>query len=161
MARLILNDSYPSEVSSLYSWWKITIVGFSTGVLYWILTILINQFVVEPMFCGANLNAQICSGSIEMAGNLANIVVALVGLFVLVRLGVLRPLIVAVSSAVVLWGLAGWTSGLFWLEVAGWSVLLFVLNYVLFSWLARYTKSIAVIIMTLVVVVTIRIVTML
>jgi len=71
---------------------------------------------------------------------------------------VAKPIIVAVASAVLLWGLANWTSGLAWQEVLGWGVLLYAISYVLFAWISRYNEIIPVMIISLLVSVIARIV---
>jgi hypothetical protein len=56
----------------------------------------------------------------------------------MINLKMVRPLIISVSSAAVLWGLAVWTHDLFWLEAILWCVVLYAIAYLLFSWIARY-----------------------
>lgn len=158
MAKLILDDSQPRAVSLSYSWWIMVLIGAALGVLYWGLTLLVGHFIIDPLFCGDAVNASTCSSSVEISGNVAGILVATIGLGVLVRLGVLRPLIVAIATAAALWGLAGWTDGLGWAEVAAWSALLYGLCYVLFSWISRYAKSVPVLVAAVAIVIIARIV---
>lgn len=157
MAKLILDDSYPSKVSSSYSWWKISLVGAGMGSLYWFFTMLIRQFIVEPIFCGSSLNVEVCSNAVGVSGNLANIFIAVIGLTVLIKIATPRPLIVSVATMVVLWDLAGWTNGLAWAEIVAWEAVLFVASYLLFSWIGRYTRSVSVIVVTLIAVIGLRI----
>lgn len=158
MAKLILDDSQPRAVSLSYSWWMMALIGAGLGVLYWGLTLLVGQFIIDPIFCRDAANASTCTSSVEISGNIAGILVATIGLGVLVRLGVLRPLIVAVATAATLWGLAGLTDGLGWAEVAAWSAVLYALCYVLFSWISRYARSVPVLIAAIVIVIIARIV---
>jgi hypothetical protein len=116
------------------------------GILYWVITFLVGRFIIDPMFCGSTVNATACSNSVVLSGNIASILIATTGLLVLVGLKVLRPLIVVVATAIVLWGLSGWTKELAWGEIALWSALLYSLSYVLFSWISRYNKSVPVLI---------------
>lgn len=146
MAKIILDDSQPRAVSLSYSWWMIALIGAAMGVLYWALTLLVGHFIVDPLSCNDAVDASTCANSLEISGNVAGILVATIGLGVLVRLRVLRPLIVAIATAVALWGLAGWTDGLGWAEVVAWSVLLYALCYVLFSWISRYARSVPVLV---------------
>ncbi|MBC7868976.1 hypothetical protein H7X69_02240 [Candidatus Saccharibacteria bacterium] len=146
MANVILDETHPQVVSLSYSWWRIALLGAGLGIVYLILTFLVSHFIIDPIFCGSNVNALACTNSIGLAGNVASILVATIGLAVLVGLKVLRPLIVAVAAAIVLWGLAGWTNGLSWIEIAFWSALLYGLSYVLFSWISRYSRTIPVLI---------------
>lgn len=157
MAKLILDDSYPSQVSPIYSWWRIVLVGAGMGSFYYLLTNLIGSWVVDPVFCGSALNVDICNNSVEVSGNIAVVLITVTGMAVLVRLGVLRPLIITLATAISLWGLAGWTNGLGWAEVAMWDALLFALGYLLFSWISRYTRSVAVLVTVFIIVVVLRI----
>jgi hypothetical protein len=158
MVTVITDETQPTVVSSSYSWWRVALIGGAIGVIYWALTFLVGHFIIDPMFCRSSVNAAACSNSVELSGNIAGILVATLGLAVLVWLKVLRPLVVAVATAIVLWGLAGWTAGLAWGEVALWSVLLYGLSYVLFSWMSRYGRSVPVLIAVAVTVVIARIV---
>ena len=69
-----------------------------------------------------------------------------------------RPLLITVASAVLLWDLAGWLTGLSWLESILYSVLLYALSYVMFSWFARYSRTVPVVIFTVFAVIIIRII---
>lgn len=75
----------------------------------------------------------------------------------MVRLRLAQPLIIAVVSAATLWGLADWTDGLSASEIVIWSMLLYVLAYALYSWVARYTKPMPVLATILIIVVIARI----
>lgn len=146
MAKVIVDETQPQAVSMSYSWWWMALIGAALGIMYWALVFIISHFVVDQLFCGSSVNALACSNSVDLSGNIASILVATIGLGVLVRLRVLRPLIVVIAAAIVLWGLAGWTDGLAWGEVAFWSALLYSLAYVLFSWISRYSRTIPVLI---------------
>ena len=158
MVTVLTDEAQPVTISVSYSWWRIALIGAAMGILYWAITFLVGRLVIDPMFCGSSVNAAACANSVGLSGNVAGILVAVVGLFVLVGLKVLRPLIVAVAAAVVLWGLSGWTNGLAWGEIAFWSALLYSLTYVLFSWISRYNKSVPVLITVVLTVVVARII---
>lgn len=158
MAKVIVDETYPQTINMSYSWWRIALIGGAIGVLYWALAFLVAHFVIDPLFCRSSVNAAACSNSVGLSGNIATILVATIGLTVLVKLRVMRPLIIAAAAAIVLWGLAGWTNGLAWGEVAAWSVLLYGLSYLLFSWISRYGRSIPVLIAVAIVVLVARIV---
>jgi len=158
MAKLILDETQPRAVSLSYSWWMMALIGAALGVLYWVLTLLVGHFIIDPLFCSDAVRASTCSSSVEISGNVAGILVATIGLGILVRLNVLRPLIVAIATAAILWGLASWTDGLGWAEVVAWSVLLYALCYVLFSWISRYARSVPVLVAVVAIVMIARIV---
>lgn len=158
MVTVLADESRPIAVSTSYSWWRIALIGAVMGFLYWGLSVLVGRFIVDPLFCGSSVNATACADSIGLAGNITSILVGAIGLFVLVAAKVLRPLVIVAATAVLLWGLASWTNGLSWSEVMLWSVLLYVLSYVSFSWISRYNQSGPVLIVVLVAVVVARIV---
>lgn len=115
---------------------QVGLFGAGLGLLSWLLTILVKQIIFVPLFCGDPTNAA-CVGATGSAGVLALIVAGIVGLLGLVRLGVYRPLLVALAAAVSLWGVALWTGEMEWYEAAAWSVLLYALVYVVYTWLVR------------------------
>lgn len=158
MAKVIFDSTKHQVASSVYSWWKILLVGAGMGAMYWLFTSLLLQFIIEPIFCGSSLSVDVCSDRLAVSGNLAGIFVALIGLFVLVKLSIPRPLIVVLSNLILLWDLAKLTDGLTWAEIAAWQVLLFAVGYLSLSWLARYAKSLLVIVLSLAVVVLARII---
>ena len=157
MVKVIPDETQPQAVSTAYSWWRIALIGAAIGIVYWTLTFLVSHFIIDPLFCRSNVNALACTNSVELSGNITSILVATAGLAILVRMRVLRPLIVVVAVAVVSWGLAGWTNGIAWGEVAFWSALLYSLSYVLFSWISRYSRTMPVLISVAVVVIATRI----
>jgi apolipoprotein N-acyltransferase len=75
--------------------------------------------------------------SFGVAGNIMTVVVAILGVFALIRTLQPRPIIIAVASAVVLWGLGQYLNGLVWYEAILWSVLLYAVTYILFGLVAR------------------------
>ncbi len=158
MVQVILDDNQPRSVSSSYSWWMLALIGAVVGVLYWLLTLAVGHFIIDPLFCGSSSSAVTCANSVGVAGNVAGVLVATIGLGIMVRLRVLRPLIIAVSTAIILWGLSGWTEGLGWAEIVAWSTVLYALSYVLFSWISRYARSVPVLMAALAIVVIARIV---
>lgn len=151
MAKVIMDDSQTREVSQHYVWWHLALIGAGLGLIYWILTYLVSHFIIDQLFCGNSANAITCSNSIGISGNIADILVAAIGLVVMVRMRIFRPIIIAAASAILLWGLASWTEGLWFLEATFWSILLFTLCYLMFSWIGRYARSTPVLIATLII----------
>ncbi len=146
MVEVVQEETYPQAISMSFSGWQIALTGAAVGALYFILTFLVQHFVIDALYCGSSLNAANCSNSLSIAGNIATILVGTIGLGVMVSLRVVRPIVVVVASAVLLWGLSQWTVGLNWGEVALWSALLYTLSYLVFAWISRYNETIPVII---------------
>jgi hypothetical protein len=70
-----------------------------------------------------------------------------------------RPIIIVISSAATLWGMATWTIGLSLGEIIAWEVALYALAYVLFSWVSRYSRFVPVLMFMIAIVVITRITT--
>lgn len=139
---------------------RVALLGAGLGVLYWLLTLLVRQVVFVPLFCGDPSNSM-CVGATGSAGVIALLLVSVAGLLGLVRLAIYRPLLVALAAAVSLWGIAGWTSQLFWLEAILWSAALFALAYTVFTWMVRPRAFPLALILVVVTVVLIRVVAVL
>lgn len=138
-------------------WVRTIVLGAAIGLVFWILTVLIGRYVIEPLACGQVVNAALCADPKPLAGNIAAILVAVLGVIAMVRIGAARPIIVAVATAAILWQLGAWMSGLFWLEAIAWSVIIYALAYALFAWITRHALLWVTIVVSLVIVIFIRI----
>lgn len=155
MAKVIADEQVVDRTWSI--WLRTVVIGAGLGAVFWIFTVLLNNYVIEPLACQNMVNASVCSNSVPLAGNIATILAGLLGIVVMVRMGIFRPIILAVASAALLWNLAGMTDGLFWAEALGWSVLLYALSYGLFAWIARYSRLWAVMTISVLIVLIVRI----
>lgn len=136
MAKVITNE----QRIVVEPWWgkiQILFTGAGLGLVWWVLASLLKRYVVEPLACQNLNNAGACIDSFGVAGNIALVMVALLGIYVLIRSLQPRPIIISVASAVMLWGLAGFMSGLVWYESLLWAVGLFAVTYLLFSLVVR------------------------
>lgn len=140
MAKVIKTEVESRAIGTSYLLWQITLVGAVLGVIYWGLAAMIESYIINPIFCRSVSNATTCFNSTSISGDIATILVATIGIAIILRLYMARPLIIAVAVGVSLWGLSQWTSGLSWGESIAWSVLLYSLAYSLFSWIARYKQ---------------------
>ena len=140
MAKIISSDVKSQTVGSYYPFWRIILMSAISGIGLVLLMFLINSFIFRPIACNLSIDAVACANSAVITGNIATIIIAIVGIYIMVRLKLARPLIVAAATAITLWGLMQWMSGLSVIEMICWSVLLYVLAYTLFSWLARIIK---------------------
>lgn len=133
------------------------IVGLVVGALSWLLSLLLQNVFVEPVFCRSADAFAACAngGTISMA--LALFVTNIIGLFALVKIGVYRPLLVIIAALATIVGLHLWLGGLGWLEAAVWYAIVFAIAYVLYAWIARLASFGSAIAAMLVVIVAIRI----
>lgn len=140
MAKVVESSVQSRTISVANPVWLTALIGFVMGLLFWLLTMYIGRF----------------TGSTTIPGDVATILVATVATVVMVRLNMIRPLLVTLAVAISLWGLAGWIRGMVWFEAIGWSIGLYLLGYVLFSWLVRYAKVVPVVVAVVTVVLTVR-----
>lgn len=141
-------------------WWarvRIVFTGAGLGLVWWILTVLIKNYIVEPIACRDLANAATCVDSLGVAGDISTVLVALIGAFVLVRTLQPRPIIIAISVAAVLWSLGYYITGLQWYEGLLWGVLFYALTYSLFGLVARIVWLPAAIITAILIVIVIRV----
>lgn len=140
-------------------WWakgRVAVIGLGVGLSWWVLASILKRYVVEPLACKDLANASACVDSFGVAGSIAAVLVALLGIFILVRTFQPRPIIIAASSAILLWDLGTLMNGLSWWVTLLWSLALYTVVYGLFTLTARFRSVIVSIFVTLIVVVSIR-----
>lgn len=142
MAKIIENDIELQSTTLTYSLWRVIIVGLVLGLIYCGLIALLNSFI----------------NSISICGDVSTIVIATLGIIIMVRLNMAQPLIIAVATSTSLWGLANWTNGLGIFEVIIWSMFLYSLSYTLFSWIARFTKVVPVLLSIAIIITILRVI---
>lgn len=121
-------------------WWaKATIVyiGLAMGLLWWVLTAILRQYVVEPIACRDLASAASCINSIGVSGSIAAILVAIAGTLLLIRYLQPRPIIISVATAILLWDLGTMADGLTWWATLLWALFFYAASYSLFSLVAR------------------------
>ena len=159
MAKVIITDDQ-AVIGASYEWWYVLLTGVTIGVLYVGLSALITHFVIDPLYCKATLNSGICVNSELNGGNIVTILSALVALALFIRLRVFRPIVIVVASAVLLWGLSGWTAGLGAVEIVVSSAILYGLSYIMVSWICRYKSTAPVLIAVTLIVIGSRFITL-
>ena len=121
-------------------WWvkgKIVYIGLGMGLVWWILTAILRQYVVEPIACRDIGTAAACVNSIGISGSIAAVLVAVLGTWLLVRYLQPRPIIISVAALVLLWDLGAMLSGLAWWATLLWALFFYTASYGLFSMVAR------------------------
>lgn len=156
MAQVIITDQ--QAVAESYAvWGRTVILGAVTGLIFWLLMIIVARYIVDPLVCGKMFDAALCVDSTPIAGNIAAILAAVVGVISMVRISAARPIIIAVGSAALLWNLGTWIDGLFWLEAVTWSIILYAASYALFAWITRYASLLIAVVLSVLIVLIIRI----
>ena len=137
---------------------RVALLGAILGVIGWSLSELLNKYVIEALFCHNQSTTSLCLNSEVVSGNIALVIVAVVGIAGLVRLGVYRPMLVALAVVACLWSISGWLTGLTWYEALGWTALVYMVAYLAFAWLVRPRNFVVVIMSLLTVIVVTRII---
>jgi len=153
----VVIDRPPLYVSSNWSdSVQIAAAGALTGLGVWLLTFLLQQFILNPVFCRTTDTASICDNGLTIAFGVATVAMAAISVALLARLDVFRPLLVSVAAAVTLWNLPAHLHGIqlfgAGIEQLIWTVVLYGLLFVLFAWLLRLRQfAVSLILMVLVV----------
>lgn len=116
-------------------WLTVIAAGALVGLLSWAFALFLDVAIFRGLLC--HETALQCDASSQYANSVADILAMGIGVFLLVKMQVFRPLLVGLCALVSLWGLAVVVEPFSW-PVAGLIfVLLFTLSYVLFAWIAR------------------------
>lgn len=124
MAKVISNQSGSEAIISSRPWWQMTLLGLVIGLVFLVFTYLASNLV-----------------DTSIAGNIATIIAATIGIVVMVKLRMARPIIITTAAALILWSLADLTSGLSLIENAGWSLGLYGITYNLLGQIARFNGT--------------------
>lgn len=117
---------------------QVFVLGLVIGALAWLITEYGAKILFEPMLCGG---AQSCDAA-GAASTAASLMAAIAGIVGLIQIGIYRPIIVVIASAICLWDVGVWVSGLFWPEALLWTALLYGICYLTFTWLVRPRRPI-------------------
>lgn len=142
----------PSRQSLLVAF----VVGAGVGLLGWLLTLAIQYWLIDAVFCRSADTFSICSNAGNIAWATAHLVVVIASVIAMVRANIYRPLMVVIAVLVALWGLGAWLAPMTWYFGLAWEVVLFGLAYALFTWLASLERFIYSLVATIVVVVIVR-----
>jgi hypothetical protein len=117
---------------------QILILGAVLGLIAWVVSALVSNYVIAPLFCKADGgNFSVCAQGGLLASNIASLLVGTLAVVALLRLGVFRPLLISLAVIISLWGIGPWMGALPWYESLAWTALLYAVAYLAFSWIAR------------------------
>lgn len=148
---VVTSPAWQAELSALAS-------GAIVGVATWILTYILSEYVIGMIACGTGSSLIACSSAPSVSAGLSLVFASLVGLTLLVRRRVFRPLLVVLMAAITLWGING-----SWLDERNLAnmlltVLVSALVYVVFSWFAKIRQFWIAFVVSIVLVVLFRLV---
>lgn len=119
---------------------RIFLYGLLVGVVSFAFYVGLDRFVFEPILCRESAALARCETKDEFAAGAAIVLGGLLGLFLLVRERVYRPILAIIGVTVALWGIFALVGSLPVLLAALVATLLFALSYLLFSWLVQPTS---------------------
>lgn len=119
---------------------KIFLYGAMVGVLSFGLYLALDRLVFDPVLCRENVALARCETKDEIAAGTAIVLGSFLGLFLLVRERVYRPILAVIGVAIALWGVFALVGNLPIILAGIVAVIFFALSYVLFSWLVQPTS---------------------
>ncbi len=133
------------------------VAGMIVGILYVGATYLLNTYVFSNVLCRAQASVD-CSQAPGYAMIVASVLSGLIGIGLLVRLRIYRPLLVALASLVSLWGLGTLLLGLQWYIAILIAALLFGLCYAVFTWFMRIRSFLMALVVVIILIVVLRLI---
>lgn len=119
---------------------NIFLYGLLVGVVTFGLYLLLERFVFEPILCRESAALARCGSKEAIASGASIALASLLGLVLLVRERVYRPILAILGVAISLWGVFALVAGLPVILAGFVSIILFAVAYVLFSWLVQPTS---------------------
>lgn len=141
------------------SWRELVLVGgwgFSVGLVVASVYLLFDHFVFGNVLC--RQSASECVNAPIYAIVVAQVVGVILGVGLLARQRVYRPLLVVAATLATLWTITSITSSLAWPWQLFWFGVLFGLSYALYTWLARIRNFVLAVVGIIVVAVLLRLV---
>lgn len=115
---------------------QVVIAGFLTGIAAWLLIYGMQNYALEPVLCnGANTASCKTAPGIALFMGLG--VAHFIGLIVMMRMNVLRPLLVVLASILTMWGFQTWIYDVPLWQAVIYCGLLFGLTYGFYAWVNR------------------------
>lgn len=111
-------------------------IGAIVGFVSWGLALLLNVTIFKLLFCH-DLESIQCVSSLTYASVSSILIATGIGVVLLVRMDVFRPLLIGLCVLIGLWGLGSSVTFLVWWAAALSFIFLFALAYSAIAWLAR------------------------
>lgn len=133
------------------------VAGLIVGVVYLGAMYLLNTYVFGNVLCRAQSSAD-CSQAPAYSMIVASVLSGLIGIVMLVRLRIYRPLLIVAASLISLWGLGALLLGLPLYIAFIISAVLFGLSYAVFTWFIRIRSFILALVAVVVLIVVLRLI---
>lgn len=134
----VVTDNEPAVKQSV---WRdeasVAISGALVGLLIWILTYVLTEYVIGRIACNTGSSIISCSDAPGVSAGFALVFASLAGLTILVQRRIFRPLLVVLMSAITLWGINGaWLNERTVVNVIL-TIIMAALTYLVFAWFAK------------------------
>lgn len=133
--RVTVKTYYKQVISSRIG--LAAISGVVAGALIWLLNLLLQWLLFQPLFCNSATSQSACIDSNVWSWWIAAVIICMVSLLALVKGLVYRPLLVIIASLITVWGIWDWLGAYNWWQATLWQALIFGLAYALYTLLAR------------------------
>jgi hypothetical protein len=133
------------------------VAGLIVGILYLGASYLLNTYVFGNVLCRAQASAD-CAQAPVYSMIVASVLSGLVGIGLLVRLRIYRPLLVVAASLISLWGIGALLFNLPLYAAFIISAILFGLCYAVFTWFIRIRSFILAMVAVVVLIVVLRLI---
>ncbi|HXH27377.1 MAG TPA: hypothetical protein VNG90_05770 [Candidatus Acidoferrum sp.] len=120
-------------------------LGLAVGLGVPLLSRLLNDVFVRPVFCNSGNAFGLCANSGDAAYGIASILCAILAIILLANWQVFRPLLIAVATVIALWSLQHQLHAVADMNrwaYYGLSAGIYMVTYLLFYWLLRIHKFI-------------------
>lgn len=114
--------------------------GLFVGALTYILYLLLNQFIFEPVLCREGAALARCESKEAISAGTASILGSFIGLTLLVRERIYRPIMAIIGVVISLWGVFGLVATMPVLLAGAVVTIVFATAYLLFAWLVQPTS---------------------
>lgn len=135
---------------------QVIVIGLVAGAFSWIFAEVLGMYILKPAACSGD--AFVCAASSQPAVILGSLLAAFIGLFGLVKLQIFRPLLVVIAATLSLWLVMSELTVLPWYWSLSATVLLYAVAYAAFMWIVRIRIFWLVLLLTVVLVVTLRLI---
>lgn len=138
MAAIIEGTPAPiASALSLRQLSSVALTGLIVGIVTLALGFMLQKYVFTPIGCQAGSSFIQCTNAGAISHNVALLFGSILGLTLLVRGGVFRPLLAVIAVVVSLWGVVASVATGNWVIWAALTIFLFGLIYSLFVWLIQ------------------------
>ena len=119
---------------------NIFLYGLSVGFVTFVGYLVLERFVFEPILCRESVALARCETTGSFASGVAIILGSMLGLVLLVRERVYRPILAIIGVAISLWSIYALVAALPIVLAGAVATIMFGISYVLFSWLVQPTS---------------------